>query len=209
MKLYFAPGACSLNPHIVFREAGLNVELERVDLRTHKTEKGEDFYAINPKGYVPALRLDDGQLLTENPAIAQYLAELKPEKNLIPKVGTLERYRVLEALGFIATELHKTYGALFNPSITPEAKAQTLEKLGKRWDLVEKDLAGREYAAGAQFSVADAYLFVMLQWAANMGPDMASRPNLKKYQERIAARPAVKAALEAEAAAKAGNTKAQ
>ena len=204
MKLYFTPGACSLNPHIVARELGLDLELERVDLRTHKTEKGEDYYGINPKGYVPALRLDDGQLLTENPAIVQYLADQRPEKNLLPRVGAMDRYRALEWLGFIATELHKSYGALFNPTLPQEQRAQTLERIGKRWDHVEQALAGKDYLLGSQFTLPDAYLFVMLQWAAGMGPDLKGRANLQRYHERVRARPAVKAALDAEEAAKAG-----
>jgi glutathione S-transferase len=202
MKLYFAPGACSLNPHILLRESGLKFDLVKVDLSTHKTDKGADYYGINPKGYVPALELDNGELLTENPAIAQYIADQKPDKKLAPANGTIERYRLQEWLGFIGTEIHKPIAALFNPAISEADKKAAHEKVGKRFDYVAKKLEGKQYAMGDQFTAADSYLFVMLQWAQYLKVDTSKFPVLKTYHERIAARPAVKATLDAENAAR-------
>lgn len=202
MKLYFSPGACSLNPHILLREAGLKFDLVKVDLSTHKTAAGTDYYTVNPKGYVPALELDNGQLLTENPAIAQYIADQKPDTKLAPPNGSIERYRLQEWLGFIGTEIHKVISALFNPNL-PEADKKTVhEKVTKRFDFVAKSLEGKQYLMGNQFTAADSYLFVMLQWAQYLKVDTSKFPILKTYQERIAARPAVKAALDAENAAR-------
>jgi glutathione S-transferase len=198
MKLYFTPGACSLSPHIALREAGLKFETEKVDLRTHKTEKGADYYGVNPKGYVPALQLDNGQVLTEGPAIVQYVADQKPDAKLAPPAGTLERYRLQEWLHFIGSEVHKTYSALFNPSITPEARQAVLDKLTGRFDFLARQLEGKQFLMGSQFTVADGYLFVMLTWAKNMGPDTGRWPALKSFFERVGERPAVRAALEAE-----------
>jgi glutathione S-transferase len=198
MKLYFAPGACSLSPHIILREAGLPFELEKVDLRSHKTEEGLDFYAINPKGYVPTLELGQGQVLTEGPAIVQYVADQQPESKLAPAPGTLERYRMQEWLHFIGTEIHKAYGPLFSPG-TPEAvKKGNLERIGKRFEYIAQKLEKNNFLMGNAFSAPDAYLFVMLRWSQNFGPDLATWPALQSYFERIAARPAVKAAMEAE-----------
>jgi len=197
MKLYYTPGACSMNPHIMLREAGLQFDLVKVDLGSHKTEKGADFYAINPKGYVPALELDNGQVLTENPAIVQYIADQKPEAKLAPANGTLERYRLQEWLGFIGTEIHKGFGPLWNPQLPEAEKKSTHDKLLKRFQYVAKNLEGKQYIMG-DFGAVDAYLFVMMQWAQHHKVDLSSLPTLKAYHERIAARPAVKAALGAE-----------
>jgi glutathione S-transferase len=198
MKLYFTPGACSLNPHIMLREAGLKFDLEKVNLGTHKTEKGADFYGINPKGYVPALQLDGGQLLTENPAIVQYIADQKPELKLAPPNGTLERYQLQEWLAFIGTEIHKAFSPLFNPNIPEADKKAVHDRLGKRFEFVAKSLEGKQFMMGGQFTAVDSYLFVMLQWAGNMKVDLSRWPSLKAYHERLAARPAIKAALDAE-----------
>lgn len=198
MKLYYAPGACSLSPHIVAHEAGLDVALEKVDLGTKKTASGKDYLAVNPKGYVPALELDDGQVLTEGPAIVQYLSDLKPASGLAPACGTFERYRLQEMLTYINSEIHKTFGALFNPKITPEAREQTFERLRTRFGFIDKSLAGRSFLLGEQFTAADAYLFVMLSWSDHMKLDISSLSNLKAYQQRVASRPAVLAALKAE-----------
>lgn len=198
MKLYYAPGACSMNPHIMLREAGLKFELEKVDLRTHKTVNGKDFYGINPKGYVPVLELDDGQLLTENPAIAQYIADQKPETKLAPANGTLERYRLQEWLSFIGAEIHKAFGPLWNPNLPEAEKKETHDKLAKRFEFAAKSLEGKQYLMGDHFTAPDSYLFVMLQWAQKLKLDLSRWPVLKAYHERIAARPAVKATLEAE-----------
>ncbi|SEM88372.1 glutathione S-transferase [Stigmatella aurantiaca] len=198
MKLYYTPGACSQSPHIVLRESGLKFELEKVDLRSHKTEKGADYYSINPKGYVPALQLDNGQVLTEGPAIVQYIADQKPETKLAPTAGSFERARMQEWLNFIGTELHKTFSPMFNPAIAPEAKQAALDKLSKRFEFVAKHLEGKQFLLGEHLTGADTYLFVVLSWAKNMGPDIAQWPSLKAFHERVSARPAVKAALEAE-----------
>lgn len=198
MKLYYAPGACSLAPHIVAREAGIDIELDKVDFATKKTASGKDFLAINPKGYVPALELDDGQILTEGPVIQQYLADRKPESGLAPANGTLERYRLQELLTYINGEIHKNYGPLFNPKITPEGREQQFGYLRKRFDLLDKSLAGKQFLLGDRFTVADAYLFVMLSWASHVGLDLSSNKNLGAYMQRLGGRPAVQAALKAE-----------
>ncbi|HET9449708.1 MAG TPA: glutathione transferase GstA [Aggregicoccus sp.] len=203
MKLFYSPGACSLSPHIVLSEAGLKADLVKVDLRAHKTEDGGDYYAINPKGYVPALQLDNGELLTEGPAIVQYLADLKPEAKLAPPNGTLERYRLQEWLTFIGTELHKTFSPLFNPASTEDVKSNALQRLTQRFELVAKHLEGKKFLLGEQFSVADAYLFVILNWSRAKAPDVAKQPVFAGYFENIMARPAVKAAMVAEGLKKA------
>jgi glutathione S-transferase len=200
MKLYFSPGACSLSPHIVARELGIELTLDKVDLGTKKTHDGKDFLAVNPKGYVPALQLDSGEVLTEGPAIVQYLADKKPESKLIPAAGSLERYRVLEMLGYINSEIHKTYGPMFNPKVTPEVRADREAYLRKRYALVEPQLAGKSYLFGEQFTVADAYLFTVTNWASFLKIDLAEFPNLVAFQARVAARPAVQAARAAEKA---------
>ena len=203
MKLYHKAGACSLSPHIVLREAGLAFELERVDLASKKTGSGGDYFGVNPKGYVPALALDDGQLLTEGPAIVQYLADLVPGKRLAPPAGTMERVRLQEWLNFIATELHKGFSPLYNPRAPEEWKSVARELLAKRIALVAERLTGRDYLMGDAFTVADAYLFTVLNWAAFAKVDLSPWPVLGAYQARVAARPAVRAALLAEGLIKA------
>lgn len=198
MKLYYSPGACSLSPHIVLCELGLPHELEKVDLKTHTTAGGADFYAINPKGYVPALELGGGQLLTEGPAIVQYLADQKPEAGLLPPAGTLERARVQEWLTFIGTELHKSFSPLFNPQAAADWKAAAKANIERRFGFVEQALAGRDYLTGASFCVADAYLFTVVNWSFFMGIDLAPWPALAAFHKRVAARPAVQAAMQSE-----------
>jgi glutathione S-transferase len=194
MKLYFSPGACSLAPHIVARELGLKLDLEKVDLAARKTERGEDYFAINPKGYVPALRLDDGSVLTEVSAILQYLADRKPEAKLIPAFGTMERYRVLEWVGFIATEIHKGFGPLWKPD-TPDAyKAIARENLARRFLYIESQL-GQDYLTGSQFTIADAYAFTTISWANYLKVDLAPYAKLRAFLARVAARPGVQAAM--------------
>ncbi|MFL6651476.1 MAG: glutathione transferase GstA [Sulfurifustaceae bacterium] len=202
MKLYFLPGACSLSPHIVLREAGMSFELEKVDRATKRTASGEDYLQVNPKGYVPALKLDDGQILTEGPAIVQYLADQKPESGLAPKTGTMERYRLMEWLNFTTSELHKQFSPLFNPKVTPDWKQNQLDLLAKRFDHVETNLKGKSFVMGDRFTVADAYLFTVLNWSNFQKIDLAKWPTIKDYLARIAARPSVKEALRAEGLAK-------
>src|SRR5690348_247038 len=198
MKLYYMPGACSLSPHIVAREAGIDLQLVKVDGKTKRTEDGADFLAINPKGYVPALELDDGQLLTEGPAIVQYLADLKPESGLAPANGTLARYRLQEMLGYINSEIHKTYSPLFKPD-TPEAtRAERKAYLLKRYQLIEDVLAKQPWLLGDHFTAADAYLFTVTSWARHVELDLSGFTALMAFQQRVAERPAVQAALEAE-----------
>ncbi|MFL5358332.1 glutathione transferase GstA [Archangium sp.] len=198
MKLYYSPGACSLSPHIVLREAGLNFDLERVDLRTKKTRSGQDFNTINPKGQVPTLELDDGGILTEGPAIVQYLADKAPQAKLAPANGTLERYRLQELLNFISTELHKGFSPLFNPAYPDEVKKLVRESLGKRFDGLGPVLEKGPYLTGEQFTVADAYLFTVLGWTQWTGIDLTQWPVLQAYRTRVAERPHVQAALKAE-----------
>lgn len=198
MKLYYAPGACSLSPHIVAREAGLELALEKVDLASKKTASGKDYRAINPKGYVPALELDDGQVLTEGPAIVQYLADRKPAAGLAPANGTFERYRLQEMLTYINSEIHKTFGALFGPKVTPEVREEVFTKLRTRFEYIDGALAGKSFLLGDRFTVADAYLFVMVSWADHVKLDLASFANIKAFQQRVGGRPAVLTALKAE-----------
>jgi glutathione S-transferase len=198
MQLYYSPGACSLASHITLREAGLPVELKKTDTKTKKLEDGSDYFAVNSKGAVPALRLDDGQVLTEGPAILQYLADQKPESKLVPKAGTLERYRVLEWLNFITSEVHKGFSPLFNPAADPKVKEYTTQNLEKRFDWINKQLAGKQYLTGDQFTIADAYLFVVTNWSNFVGIDLGRWPALKAFVERVAARPKVQEALAAE-----------
>jgi glutathione S-transferase len=198
MKLYYAPGACSLSPHIVAREAGIDLELQKVDTQTKKMTPDGDFLAVNPKGYVPALQLDGGEVLTEGPAIVQYLADQKPASGLAPANGTLDRYRLQEMLGYINSEIHKTYGPLFNPNVTPETRQDRIDYLKKRYGLIEKVLNGRDYLVGSRFTAADAYLFTVTNWSNFLKIDLAEFPNLQAFQKRVAARPAVQAAMKAE-----------
>ncbi|ORL60122.1 glutathione transferase GstA [Pseudomonas putida] len=198
MKLFYSPGACSLSPHIVLNELGLPYSVEKVDLKRHTTDDGADYYTINPKGYVPALQLDNGEVLTEGPAIVQYLADQKPQANLLPPAGSLERARVQEWLHFIGTEVHKTLAALFNPSITPEARSKTIDTFGKRLGFVEQALQGKDYLTGNTFSVADAYLFTIVNWAPMLKIDLSPWPTVMQFQKRVANRPAVQKTLQAE-----------
>jgi glutathione S-transferase len=197
MKLYFSPGACSLHPHIALREAGLPFELVRVDIRAHKTHDGKDYYAVTPKGYVPALELDDGSILTEGAVIDQYIADRKPEAKLAPPAGTMERYRLQEWLNFIATEVHKSFGPLFGHA-PDEVKQQARDRIDRRFDLLAKELASKPYLMGETFSVADGYLYNMLRWTAFTGVDLTKWPALQAFFARVEARPAVQAALAAE-----------
>ena len=201
MKLYYAPGACSLSPHIVAREAGVVLDLERVDLgkNPHRTETGADFMQINRKGYVPALRLDDGQLLTEGAAIVQYLADLAPESGLVPAAGTLERYRLQEWLSFIGTELHKMFSPwLFHPEHGDQAARAARAKIAERFAFLDAHLAERPYLLGRSFTAADTYAFTIVGWARPMGIDLAPFAHLRRYMDRIAARPKVREALRSE-----------
>jgi glutathione S-transferase len=198
MKLYYAPGACSLSPHIVASELGLDVALEKVDLKGHLTAHGTDFYSINPKGYVPTLEMENGEILTEGPAIVQYLADRKPASGLAPANGTPERYHLQEMLGFINSEIHKTYSPLFNDKTLPEVRKDRLEYLAKRYAVIEKQLAGRDYLFGDRFTVADAYLFTVTHWAHHVKFDLAAFPNVVAFQKRVAARPAVQKAMKEE-----------
>jgi len=198
MKLFYSPGACSLSPHIVAREAGLDVALEKVDTKSKKTASGQDFLQVNPKGYVPALQMDDGEVLTEGPAIVQYLGDKAPAAGLVFANGTMERYRLQETLGFINSEIHKTYSPLFDPS-TPDAVKEAMhDKLKKRYALFEKRLDGKQYLFGDKFTAADAYLFTVTNWAGFVKLDLSGFPNLQGFQKRVAARPAVQAAMKAE-----------
>ncbi len=198
MKLYYAPGACSLSPHIALLEAGLPFSLEKVDLKSKKTESGGDFTAVNGKGYVPALQLDNGQVLTEGPVIVQYIAEQAPQAGLAPASGTPDRYKLQEWLNFITSELHKNMGSMFNPAQTPEWKDAVKATLSKRLDWVSKQLEGKQYLMGDRFSVADGYLFVVLSWASHVGFDLGRWPTLQAYMARVAGRPKVVEALKAE-----------
>lgn len=198
MKLYYAPGACSLSPHIVLREAGFDPVLEKVNLRTKELASGGDYTAINPKGYVPAMQLDSGELITEGPAIIQYIADLVPEKKLAPPNGTLARTRLQEWLNFLATELHKNFTPLFNPAATDDMRNATRAMLARRFPLVASALEARPYLLGDDYSVADAYLFTILSWSVPAKVDISAWPSLAAFAERVQARPAVQAALKAE-----------
>jgi len=198
MKLFYKAGACSLSPHIVLREAGLDFTAEKVDLALKKTESGADYLAINPKGQVPALLLDDGSLLTEGVAIVQYLADRVPDRGLIPAAGTLSRYHAIEWLNYIATELHKGFSPLFNPKTPDEYKTIAREKLDKQFDYLDSELAKQHFLLGNKFSVADAYLFTVMRWAIALQFDIKKRTQLSAYFDRVAARPAVDATLNAE-----------
>jgi glutathione S-transferase len=203
MKLYYAPGACSLSPHIVSREAGIPVELQKVSTKDKTMEGGGDYWQVNGKGYVPALKLDDGQVLTEGPAIVQYLADQKPDSGLAPKNGTTERYRLQEWLNFLTAEIHKSFSPLFRPTTPEEYKTISKENLGKRFDWLDQQLKGKDYLMGKTFTVADAYLFVLLGWTKPTNIDLSRWPNLAAYHARVAARPKVKEAMVAEGLIKA------
>ncbi|MDB4952779.1 MAG: Glutathione S-transferase [Myxococcales bacterium] len=200
MKLYYSPGACSLSPHIVLREAGRTFELERVDLKTHRTATGVDFYTINPKGYVPALQLDGpgSDILTEGPAVVQYIADLVPYSHLAPPNGTFARYHMQELLNFISTEIHKQFSPLFLPDTPEPIKERQRGKLSERFLYISQNLIDKGYLTGESFTVADAYLFTMLRWCGRFDIDLAIWPNLNDYFHRVEERPAVQAALAAE-----------
>jgi glutathione S-transferase len=195
MKLYYSAGACSLSPHIVLLEANLPFTLVKADLKTKKTEAGVDYLTINSKGSVPALQLDDGRVLTEGPAIVQYLADQKPDSGLAPRAGTFERYQLMEILNFITSELHKGYGPLFNPKISADWKASVLLNLDKKFAWLSGYLGNKPYLLGNTFTVADAYLFTVLRWSGHVGIDLTAWPVLTAYQSRVAQRPKVEQAL--------------
>jgi glutathione S-transferase len=198
MKLYYAPGACSLAPHIALHETGLSFDPVKVDIRAKKLEGGEDYWAINPKGAVPALGLDEGEVLTENAAVLQYIADQAPASGLLPPLGDLRRYRVLEWLNYVATELHKGFGPLWNPASTDEAKEAVRDLLGKKFDFVQEQLGDGPYLLGEAFTLPDAYLFVILTWTRIHQIDLSRWPGLTAFFERVKARPAVRAAMRAE-----------
>lgn len=198
MKLYYSPGACSLSPHIVLREAGLAFEPVPAPTKTHQLPDGTDYYTINPLGYVPLLELDDGARLREGPAIVQYVADQVPTKNLAPAAGTLQRYRLQEWLTFIGTEIHKTFSPLFNPKMPEEGKQIFRDRLLSRYRWVDGQLAGKQYLMGDHFTVADAYFFTVTRWAQPMKIDLSGFANVQAHQERVAARPAVQEAMRAE-----------
>ena len=197
-KLYYSPGACSLSPHIALREAGLPFQLVLASTKTHKLPDGTDYYGINPKGYVPLLELDDGQRLSEGPAIVQYIADQAPASKLAPAFGTMERYRLMEWLNFITSELHKGFSPLFNPAMPEEAKALARAKLVERLTWVDSQLAGKSYLMGDGFTVADGYLFTVAGWGQHVGVDIKPLANLSAHMARVAARPAVQEAMKAE-----------
>jgi glutathione S-transferase len=198
MKLYYAPGACSLSPHIVAREAGIDLELVKVDLKIHSLKSENDYYKVNPKGYVPALEIAPGDVLTEGPAIVQYLGDQKPRSGLVPPAGSADRYRMQEMLGYINSEIHKAYSPLFSAD-TPEATREDRKAhLRKRYKLLDERLAGKDYLFGDKFTAADAYLFTVTRWAHAVKLDLSEFKNLSAFQERVKARPAVQEAMKAE-----------
>ncbi len=198
MKLYYSPGACSLSPHIVLCEAELPYTLEKVDLSAKKTDTGADYLKVNPKGYVPAIELEDGQILTEGPAVVQYLADRVPEKKLAPPSGTMERYRLQESLNFTTSELHKAYGELFNKSAPEEWKDVVRKRIGARLEVAARQLAGKRYVLGDTFTVADAYFYTILRWSKWVDIDLTAWPGVANYVERVARRPAVQFAMKEE-----------
>jgi glutathione S-transferase len=202
MKLYLMPGACSLSPHIVLRELGLDFEPVVVK-RDKSTSNGRNFLEVSPNGYVPALELDDGHVLTEGPAIVQYLADQKPDAGLAPANGTWARYDLQSTLNFISTEIHKTFSPLFSPTTTDDARKAQLDKLTLRLGVIAPRLEGKQYLFGDAFTVADAYLFTVLTWSRYVNFDLSAWPSVVAFMERVSARPAVQAALEAEKALRA------
>jgi glutathione S-transferase len=198
MKLYYSKGACSLAPHIIFRETGLPFMLERVNLGTHQLAEGGDYYAISPRGQVPLLELDDGQHITEGPVICQYIAEQAKREDLLPPVGDIARYRVLEWQNFTTSELHKSYSPLFNAEYPQEARKIILETLRKKYEWVDKQLSSRNYLTGDKFTVADAYVFTVTQWADHVKLTISDLENLMAFQQRVADRKTVREALKAE-----------
>jgi glutathione S-transferase len=202
MQLYYYPGACSLAPHIVMREAGLTFELKKVDIHTKRIDDGGDYLQVNSKGYVPALKLTSGEVLTEAPVILQYIADQKPESGLAPKPGTIERYRMEEWLNFTSSEIHKSFSPLFNPTAAADWKAGSRAALTRRLDWLDPQLKGRTHLLGDRFTAADAFLFVTLSWSGHVGIDLGKWPSLAAYVERIGRRPKVIEALRAEGLAK-------
>jgi glutathione S-transferase len=198
MKLYYSPGSCALASHITANEAGIPIKLVEVDIPSKTTAGGHDYLAVNPKGYVPAVELDDGEVLTEGPAILQYLADLKPEAGLAPANGPLGRVRLQAALNYVATELHQGYGPLFNPATPQEVRESRSAHLHRRYALIDQELADRTYLFGDDFTVADAYLFTVTRWAKAVGLDLSGYANIQAFQQAVARRPAVQAALAAQ-----------
>lgn len=198
MKLYYSPGVCSLSPHIVLRETGTAFDLVKTDIKTKTTDGGGDYRKLNPNGYVPALALDDGTLLTEGPAIVQYIADLAGDNALAPANGTIERSKLQSWLNFVSSEIHKSFSPLFNAQMPAEAKGLFVDKLKDRLAFLDKHFADNEYLMGKTYTVADSYLFTVLRWAKPMGIDLAAYPNVQAYSARIESRPAVQAALKAE-----------
>jgi glutathione S-transferase len=203
MKLYYSPGACSLSPHIALLEAGLPFDLEKVDLRAKKLDNGDDYLKVNPKGQVPALALDSGEIVTEGPVIVQMIADKVSAKNLAPARDSAERYKLLEWLNYITTELHKNFGPMFSPVLADDAKAFFKDRVMGKLKYIDSQLAGRDFLMGKQFTVADGYLFTMLTWADRMKFDLSGLPNLVAYKARVAARPKVQEALTREGLLKA------
>ena len=203
MKLYYSPGACSLSPHIALLEAGLPYDLVKVDVRAKKLENGDDFLKVNPKGQVPVLQLDSGEFVTEGPVIVQMIADQASAKNLAPARDSAERYKLLEWLNFITTELHKNFSPLFQPVIPDEVKSFFKERIMGKFKYADSKLAGQDYLMGKQFTVADGYLFVMLKWAERTGLDVSALTNLTAFKDRVAARPKVQEALTKEGLMKA------
>jgi glutathione S-transferase len=198
MKLYYSRGSCSLTPHILLRETQLPFTLVRVEAATHKTELDVDFYTINPKGYVPLLELDDGQRLTEGPVICQFICDLAKRTDLMPAAGTMARYRVMEWQGYINSEIHKSYGPLFNPAFDATVKATFLSGLRKRYEWLAQQLTGRDYLTGSAFTAADVYLFNVTRWAKYVKLDLTDLTDLQAFMQRTAALPAVREATKAE-----------
>jgi glutathione S-transferase len=198
MKLYYAPGACSLAPHIVANEAGIPLELVKVDTKTKTIAREGDYWEVNPKGYVPALELDNGEVLTEGPAILQFLADRTPASQLAPANGSFERVRLQEMLNYITSELHKTYSPLFKPDVLPTVREERLDYLRKRYALLERMLDGRKYLFGDRFTVADAYLFAVTNWARSVQLDLTEFANLRAFQKRVGGRKAVLQTMRAE-----------
>jgi glutathione S-transferase len=198
MKLYYSPGACSLSPHIALIEAGLPFTLELASTKTHKLKDGTDYYTINPKGYVPLLEFDNGERLSEGPAIVQWIADQAPASKLAPANGSMERYRLQEWLNFITAEVHKPFAPLFYPNTTDDVKNSSKEKILGRLKYIDQKLEGKQYLMGDGFTVADGYLFTVVNWTRMVGPDTAGLKNLAAFMERVAARPAVQKAMKDE-----------
>jgi glutathione S-transferase len=203
MKLYYVPGACSLSPHIALKEAGIPFDLVKVDMKAKKLDDGSDYMALNPKGQIPAVGMDNGEVLTEGAVIVQMIADKVPGKKLVPAAGTTERYRAQEWLNFVSTELHKNFSPLFNPAIPDEVKTFFKDRINGKFTYVNQALAGKDYLMGSQFTVADGYLFTILRWADGQKVDISSLENLVAYKARVSARPMVQEALKAEGLMKA------